>query len=695
MSVATSMSTPPGAPPEARTQVAELELQPVDGVAPPRPVPARPLRRGLAREVCRVQVTPSLTLAGFGEAILAELADRLEQAVPRAGGGVVGDDERLADERVEVPQHVDLVGVVDDRAHAREVEAAGEHRRDAQQRSLVVGQQVVRPLDRVAQCELTLRARRVALQQAEPVGESIPDLHRAHRRHPCRGQLDAQWQSVDGLADLSHRGRGRRILELEVRTDRSSPVDEELSCVGGHASVERQRRHRRDRFGRHPERLARRRHDPHVSGSPEDRLDRARRRAHDVLAVVGDEQHVTPGERVGDRVDQRHVSLRRDAQHRRQRGRDHTRITHPCQFNDPDPVRELGGHLSADLEGQPRLADAAHAGQRDQPVGPHQLGDLADQRLAPDERTELAWQVAGEVVDTAQDGELRRDPFGHHLEYSNPAAQPTQQVLAQRAQGDTAAHEKFGGVGHEHLTAVAEGHQSRRPVHLGAEVGPVALDRLTRVHPHPNREGDGVVGAQLSLRLNRSGDRVRGRGERDAEAVSARGEHVAVVPLDRRANDGVVNLQRGGHVGGRRFPESCRVLDVGEQERHRSRRWLHGHSGTVTQAQMLEPRRPVGERVGKARNTREQRLRTSLGTEARDCSYLLCAGTCPRNAGTGSSTLRLKHTNPSPTTREDGRAPNSTTPILTASRPRRRRVWGCRFVLLPRRCRGHMGDRIW
>ena len=36
-------------------------------------------------------------------------------AVAGAGRGVVGDDERLADERVEVPQHVDLVGVVDAR----------------------------------------------------------------------------------------------------------------------------------------------------------------------------------------------------------------------------------------------------------------------------------------------------------------------------------------------------------------------------------------------------------------------------------------------------------------------------------------------------------------------------------------------------------------------------------------------------
>ena len=161
MSVATSTSPRAGAPPEPGTQVAELEPPPSRPRRATRARSSAPTRVGrLAREVRRVPVARSLEVAGLGEPVLGELADRLEQAVPGAGGGVVGDHERLADERVEVPQHVDLVGVVDHRADARQVEAAGEHRRDAQQRSLVVGQQVVRPLDRVAERELPLRAGR-------------------------------------------------------------------------------------------------------------------------------------------------------------------------------------------------------------------------------------------------------------------------------------------------------------------------------------------------------------------------------------------------------------------------------------------------------------------------------------------------------------------------------------------------------
>ena len=94
--------------------------------------------------------------------VVGELADGLEEAVPGARGGVVGDHERLADQRVEMSEHVDVVGAVDHRADAREVEAAREHRRQAEQLALVVVQQVVRPRHRVAERELSLRPRRRA-----------------------------------------------------------------------------------------------------------------------------------------------------------------------------------------------------------------------------------------------------------------------------------------------------------------------------------------------------------------------------------------------------------------------------------------------------------------------------------------------------------------------------------------------------
>ncbi len=84
-------------PPEAGTKVCQLELDPVHGVTPPRPIPVIPASRGLSSEVRRVPISRRFERSGLRQAILGELADRLEQAVARARRRVVGDDERLAD----------------------------------------------------------------------------------------------------------------------------------------------------------------------------------------------------------------------------------------------------------------------------------------------------------------------------------------------------------------------------------------------------------------------------------------------------------------------------------------------------------------------------------------------------------------------------------------------------------------------
>ena len=189
---------------------------------PAPPPPSRPRRATRARssapigrrtpgEVLGVPVTSPLERARLRQPVLGELADGLEEAVAGAGRGVVGDEERLSDQRVEMPEHVHVVGPVDHGADARQVEAAGEDRREAEQLPLVVGQEVVGPLHRMAERELSFRPRYRSLQQPESIGESIPDLDRAHRRHSGGGQLDAQREPVEGLADLGHRGRGIRL----------------------------------------------------------------------------------------------------------------------------------------------------------------------------------------------------------------------------------------------------------------------------------------------------------------------------------------------------------------------------------------------------------------------------------------------------------------------------------------------------
>jgi hypothetical protein len=102
-------------------------------------------------------VTNLIAVAGFRQPVGAELANRFEEAVSRARRGVVGDHERLADQRVDVSEHVDVVGSVDHGADARQLEAAREHRRPAEHVALFVGQEVVRPLHCVAERRLPFR----------------------------------------------------------------------------------------------------------------------------------------------------------------------------------------------------------------------------------------------------------------------------------------------------------------------------------------------------------------------------------------------------------------------------------------------------------------------------------------------------------------------------------------------------------
>ena len=233
------------APPERRPQVRQLRLHPVDLGPPPGTVPALPPPDRLAREVRRVPVAGRLALIGLRQPLVGERPDGLEQAVPGPRGAVVGDDEGLAHQRVEQPQHLDVVARLGDGAQRRQVEAAGEHRRRAQHRALVVVQQVVGPRHRVPQRRLAIRPELGPGQQPEPVAEPVPHLDRAHRRHPRRGQLDAERQPVEGLADLG--SPASAVCSSKIpnpgRTARG-PLDEQRHRVGRHATVDGQRRHR-------------------------------------------------------------------------------------------------------------------------------------------------------------------------------------------------------------------------------------------------------------------------------------------------------------------------------------------------------------------------------------------------------------------------------------------------------------------
>ena len=175
-------------------------------------------------------------------------------------------------------------------------------------------------------------------------------------------------------------------VEPEVGPHGAGAVDEERDRVGGHATV-------------HGERCDVEHHSPHRPPAPRATwhtiltfLDRVRivadgrcRGREDVLAVVHHQQDLPAGQRLGHGVDERRVALRCDAEDRRDRGRDGRRVADRRQVHQPHAVGELAGHLGADLEREPGLADPADAAQRDEPARPHRFGHLGNDVLATDE----------------------------------------------------------------------------------------------------------------------------------------------------------------------------------------------------------------------------------------------------------------------------------------------------------------------
>ncbi len=115
---------------------------------------------------------------------LGELAQRLEEPVPRRRAGVEGEDHRLVDEPVE---QVDDVELVDDTPCADplrrlEVESAPEHGEAVEQRLLLGGEQIVGPLDRGEERLVALAGGPAAArEEAEPLAQPVQDVRRQHR----------------------------------------------------------------------------------------------------------------------------------------------------------------------------------------------------------------------------------------------------------------------------------------------------------------------------------------------------------------------------------------------------------------------------------------------------------------------------------------------------------------------------------
>ncbi len=572
-------------------QVVELRLQ------APRPLgligtlQVAVARLGHAEEVVAV---PHRDLRGVVppiEILARELADRLELPVARAEIALVDHHQRLLDERRQQIEHVDRVERLAAAYRLRrvEIEAADEDGQSLQQPLLGLLQHVVRPRDERAQRLLALEQHAPAAgQKLEAVLQPLVDVLDGHRAHPRGGELERERNAFEARAEL---GDGRRLAlrQRETRLLQLRPIHEQLHRIRARqrfdarrARRERKRQHRIRLLARDAQRFPAGRDDGELRRGTEQRVGEVRAGAHHVLAVVEDEQEPARLHVRAQRLRQRLAGLLAHAEGLGGHVGHEQGIADRGEVEEPDAVGIRVERVGCDLQRQPRLAEAAHAQQREEPRLAEQRGGLGKLPLASDERRELFGQVVGRRFERAQCGEilpeLRMDELADLLG-RRQVLQPHAAELAQRdPAGQAFANEIGERPRQQHLPAVRDAHDPRGAVDRGAEVVVVALDRVTRMQSaaHADRDvcGCGGVG-ERGLKCDDGCHRVRGIGKRRVDAVAGRLDHAAPVHFDGGAHQRVV-LRHGPRRALRvLFPHPGAAFDVGEQEGDRVGRRIH------------------------------------------------------------------------------------------------------------------------
>jgi hypothetical protein len=142
-----------------------------------------------------------------------------------------------------------------------------------------------------------------------------------------------------------------------------------------------------------------------------ERLSDSGARIQEVLAVIEDHQSLSPRQIRRGRLYLRHPRQWTHAEGIRDRPSDQLLIGNGRQLDPPHAAREPIEHLRSDLQGEPRLATAARAHQRQQPRLSQRRPQLAQFPVAPDEASELDQQIV-----RPRSGRHRRDRAGRHLQ---------------------------------------------------------------------------------------------------------------------------------------------------------------------------------------------------------------------------------------------------------------------------------------
>ena len=352
---------------------------------------------------------------------LPELAHRLQQPVARGARGLVGDDERLVDQREDPVEHFPLVDTVagDHRFRGLDRERTREHREPVEHAPLRLVEQLVRPADRGVEGAVPARRELIARrQEPQPLIEAPGDVGGRHPAHARGRELDRERYVIEPLADLDDRGFVL-VGEREVGAGHPRPVDEQLDAVARRAA-------RSPTTGPRPTR-ARRARRAAPDSSPASRpwsttptrgrrprrprssrcsqlsittnASRVLAHAHNVSTAGSPWRSGTPNaSRIVAATSAPSSSAASDANH--------------------TPSLELGRDLGRDLQRQARLADPARPGQRHQPLVRDERGELLHLVGPADEARALHRQVARQLVERAQ----RRELLGAELPDEHRAA---------------------------------------------------------------------------------------------------------------------------------------------------------------------------------------------------------------------------------------------------------------------------------
>ena len=215
-------------------------------------------------------------------------------------------------------------------------------------------------------------------EEAVAVVEPGDELVDAEDAHPDGRELDGEGQAVEAAAEAGH---GGPVVggEFEAGGDGGGPVGEERQGRVGRGGREvrvrvghRQRPYVQEVFLREGQPVAARREDPDAGRAVQQSRRQLRAGGQQMLAVVEDQEQSAVPQLLDQRVQGRLFGVVVQAERVGRGERDERRVVQAGEVCEADAVGERPLDAGGDPPGQPRLADAAGSGQRDQSCGGQQ-----------------------------------------------------------------------------------------------------------------------------------------------------------------------------------------------------------------------------------------------------------------------------------------------------------------------------------